>query len=86
MTRRLLTLTCLTGALLFSGVAADTPAPAAGAAVLPPRPAAPADVPTFDVQMGDGVIQIRIRSCEACRTEVAVRIELGPLAAAFVAR
>jgi hypothetical protein len=80
MTRRLLILASLTAALLFSGVIADSPAPAAGAAMLPPRVSA-ADGPRFDVRLGDGIVQVRIRGCEACPTEVSIQLEFPRLSA-----
>lgn len=88
MTRRLLTLLGLTGALLFSGVIVDSPAPAAGAAMLPAAVPVPSTAPTplFDVRLGEGIVQVRIRACEACRTEVSIRLELPGFAARLVAR
>ena len=75
MTRRLVVLVFLTGALLFSGVIADSPAPAAGAAMLPPPAPTGADGPRFDVRLGDGIVQVRIRGCGTCPTEVAIQLE-----------
>lgn len=88
MTRRLLTLLGLTGALLFSGVIVDSPAPAAGAAMLPAAVPVPSRAPTplFDLRLGEGIVQVRIRACEACRTEVSIRLELPGFAARLVAR
>lgn len=88
MTRRLLTLLGLTGALLFSGVIVDSPAPASGAAMLPAAVPVPSRAPTplFDVRLGEGIVQVRIRACGACRTEVSIRLELPGFAARLVAR
>lgn len=88
MTRRLLILLGLTGALLFSGVIVDSPAPAAGAAMLPAAVPVPprAAAPLFDVRLGEGVVQVRIRACETCRTEVSIRLELPGFAADLVTR
>jgi hypothetical protein len=86
MTRRLLVPAALTLALLFSGVA-DSPAPAAGAAMVPAaRESAPIAVPTFDVRLGDGVLQLRIRGRDDCRTEVSIRIEWPPFATDLITR
>jgi hypothetical protein len=86
MTRRLLVPAALTLALLFSGVA-DSPAPAAGAAMVPAKiESAPTAAPMFDVHVGDGILRLRIRGCDDCRTEVAIRIELPPFAADLITR
>jgi hypothetical protein len=88
MTRRLLVPAALTLALLFSGLVADSPAPAAGAAMVPPAAPglAPIAAPTFDAQLGDGVLRVRIRGCHDCRTEVSIRIELPRFAVDLVTR
>ena len=88
MTRRLLVLAALTLALLFSGVVADSPAPAAGAAMVPPAMLYPDPIaaPTFDVHLGDGILRVRIRGCDDGRTEVSIRIELARFAAALITR
>ena len=88
MTRRLLVLASLTLALLFSGVVADSPAPAAGAAMLPTTTldSDPIAAPTFDVHLGDGILRVRIRGCDDCPTEVSIRIELARFAADFITR
>lgn len=88
MTRRLLVPAALTLALLVSGVIADSPAPAAGAAMVPPATTDPAVIaaPTFDVHLGDGIFQLRIRGCADCRTGVSIRIELPRFAADLITR
>ena len=86
MTRRLFILASLTLALLFSGVAADSPAPSAGAAVVPPATTDPLAAPAFDVQLGEGILRVRIRGCGDCRTEVSIRIELPAFAADLITR
>ena len=88
MTRRLLVLAALTLALLFSGVVTDSPTPAAGAAMVPPATLDRARVaaPTFDVHLGDGILRVRIRGCDECRTEVSIRIELPRFAADLITR
>ena len=88
MTRRLLIPAALTLALLFSGVVADSPTPASGAALVPAATPALASIaaPTFDVHLGDGILQLWIRGCDDCRTEVSIRIELPPFAADLIAR
>ena len=87
MTRRLLVLAALTLALLFSGVVADSPTPAAGSAMVPATPASdPIAAPTFDVYLGGGILQVRIRGCDDCRTELSIWIELPPFAADLIAR
>ena len=77
MTRRLLILASLTLALLFSGVVADSPATA---------DADPIAAPTFDVHLGDGMLRVRIRGCDDCRTQVSIRIELPAFAADLITR
>jgi len=88
MTRRLLTLIALTATLLFSGVVADSPAPAAGAAMVPQSVSRPEqlEAPTIDIRLGEGIVQIRIRACGACRSEVSIRIELPGFAADLLTR
>jgi hypothetical protein len=87
MTRRLLLPAALTLALLFSGLVADSPAPAAGAAMVPVAAEfAPIATPTFDAQLGDGILQLRIRGCDDCRTEVSIRIELPRFAVDLITR
>jgi len=87
MTRRLLVLTILTGALLFSGVIADLPAPSAGAAMIPAlHERASEDGPRFDVSLGEGMVQVLVRGCGTCPTTISIRIELPGFAAAFIAR
>jgi len=83
MTRRLLIPAALTLALLFGGVVADSPVPAAGAAVVPASTPAPAPIaaPTFDVRLGDGILHVRVRGGDASRTAVSIRIELPGFAA-----
>ena len=86
MTRRLLIPAALTLALLFSGVVANSPAPAAGAAVVPPATTGPPAAPTFDFHLGDGILRVRIRGGGECRTEVSIRFELPPFAADLITR
>lgn len=90
MTRRLLIPAALTLALLFSGLAADSPVPAAGAAMVPaassPPDPTPMAAPTFDVRLGDGILQVRVRGGDASRTEVSIRIELPRFAADLITR
>ena len=88
MPRQLLVLVVLTVALLFSGVVADSPAPAARAAMLPATVSAPprAAAPLFDVRLGEGIVQVRIRACGTCRTEVSIRLELPGFAADLISR
>jgi hypothetical protein len=90
MTRRLLIPAVLTLALLFGGAIAEVPVPAAGAAVVPASSStpdgAPSFAPTFDVRLGDGILQVRVRGGDASRTEVSIRIELPRLAADLITR
>jgi hypothetical protein len=88
MTRRLLILIALTATLLFSGVVADSPAPAAGAAMVPrlASHATALEPPTVDIRLGGGILQIRIRACGSCRSEVSIRFELYSFAADLFTR
>jgi hypothetical protein len=77
MTRRLLAL--LVATLVLGGVAATAPAPVVGAA-LPPHSSRAIPSPlVFDVRIGDGVFQLRIRGCHVCDIAVTVEIDLPPL-------
>jgi hypothetical protein len=72
MTRRFVAL--LFGALLICSVAI-APDPVAGAA-LPPRAPAAIDPPVFDVQFGDGVFRVHVRSCEGCDLSLTLEIRV----------
>jgi hypothetical protein len=88
MTRRLLTLIALTATLLLSGVVADSPAPAAGAAMVPRLASRPTqfEPPAIDIRLGGGILQIRIRACGTCRSDVSIRLELHGFAADLFTR
>ena len=88
MTRRLLIPAALTLTLLVSGLVADSPLPAAGAAMVPATTSDPAPfaAPTFDVRLGDGILQVRVRGGDAGRTGISIRIELPRFAADLIAR
>ena len=87
MTRPLLTLMVLTATLLFSGVIADSPAPAAavGMARSVPRPPQ-LEAPVIGIRLGERILQIRIRACGTCRSEVSIRIELPGFTADLLTR
>jgi len=80
MTRRLLTCASLVGALLLCAVVATDPVDVAGAALAPPPPVRAASPECrFDVHLGDGIVRLRIRGCDACRTVVTIEIKLPRL-------
>ena len=73
MTRRLLVL--LAGTLLLGSAAACAPGPIAEAAIVPPAIRTPvADPPAFDLHLGDGIVRLRVRSCQLCATSITVEI------------
>jgi hypothetical protein len=80
MTRRLLTLAALVGALFFFAVTVRSPSEVAVAAS-----GAPASYRTanpglsFDLRLGDGILQLRIRGGDTCSTAVTLEIRLPRL-------
>jgi hypothetical protein len=77
MTRTPLAIAFLTGALVLCAAGATAPVDVAGAALAPssPRRAARPGC-AFNLHLGDGIIRLRIRGGESCRTAVTVEITL----------
>jgi hypothetical protein len=80
MTRRLVTLASLAGALFFFAVILRSPSEAAVAAVgvAPPHLAADPGY-RFDIRLGDRILQLRIRGCDTCSPAVTLEIKLPRL-------
>ena len=80
MTRKLLTLTLLTGTLLVCTlIVGPSPVTVAGAALGPETARTSASAYSLDVRVGDGIFQLRIRSCETCQTSVTIELRLPRL-------
>lgn len=77
MTRTPLAIAFLIGALSLFAAIATAPVDVAGAALAPLRPTrAAAPACAFNLHLGDGIIRLRVRGGESCRTAVTVEIRL----------
>lgn len=80
MTRPLLTLASLAVLLLAFAAAAAAPVNLAGATLPAARAARAADGRSpFDLRLGDGIFQLRIRGCAVCATAITIEIHLRGL-------
>ena len=75
MTRRLLTLLSIAGAIALLTVALSAPVHLQGAA-LAPAMGAPAAIDSVDIHLGDGIFQLRVRACEGCAPALTLEIRL----------
>ena len=76
MTRRLLTLFSIACAIALLTVALSAPVNVQGAALAPPEAGRPAAIDSVDIHLGDGIFQLRVRTCEGCAPALTLEIRL----------
>jgi hypothetical protein len=76
MTRRLLTLLSIACAIALLTIALTAPVRLEGAALVPPKASRPAAIHGIEVHLGDGIFQLRLRTCEGCAPALTFEIRL----------
>jgi hypothetical protein len=76
MTRRLLTFLSIVTALILLTAALAAPVRVEGAALPPAKAATPDRCGSIDVHLGDGIVRLRVRTCEGCAPVLGLEITL----------